>query len=501
MGAGVGGLTAGNLLAQAGRKVLLLEKSHKVGGYLSGWKKGGFEFNAGCQSFPSNGLFFPLLKRIGVFESRKFRKASHRIATRDLDLGVLSEWSVVSHKLQQAFPQQREQILRFCEDMGKVRKLAAFWSRESSQFLVSHGLTRGVRWLWHHLGLVYFFSTLVQHRKGSVSDLVCRYFPRDSELYALFTQPFYSHTPAMCMPWTWRSWMEEYWYYEDGFQALADKMAENLRKLEGEIMLENGASTIVTRGGRACAVVDEQGREWPCKHVIVASDYKKAFLGLIDADALPLDFRRSVEQGKASESFVTLFVALDMSPEELRGYVQAYNFFYYPDYEVHEPTDHDRPDYFDRAWIELTAQSLAGDRFAPEGKSALVIQTLSTQEWNRHWHRQGNKETIPYNNLKTAVASKMLRTASEVIPRLEERVLFVEVATPYTKERWTANTGGATAGWSYATEEPRFLRAGELEVSTPLPNIFTASQWSLRLGGVATAAAAGYLASRKILTA
>lgn len=497
IGGGVGGLTAGNLLAMCGKKVLLLEKSHKVGGYLSGWKKEGFEFNAGCQSFPSNGLFFPLLRRMGILEPQKFKKASHRIAARDVDLGVLTRWADVADKLRRAFPREAERIGRFCEAMDRVRRLADFWSRESSQFVIARGPAKALRWLRHHLGLLYFLRTLTQHREGFVPEIVHRYFPPGSELAALFVQPFYNHTPALCMPWTWRSWMEEYWYYDDGFQALADRMAANLQSLGGEVLTENGAKQIVVRQGRAEAVVDAAGREWPCRYVVVASDYKKAFLRLMDKGELPETFRRSVSRGEVSESFVTLFVALDMPPEELRRRVQAYNFFFYPDYEVRDPRAQDRPDYFDRVWIELTAQSLAGGRFAPEGRSALIIQTLSIQAWNRSWGREGGPPL--YNKVKAEVAKKLLCTAEEVIPGLGERVLFVETATPYTKELWTENSGGATAGWSYASEEPSFLQGGAFHVTTPLPNIFTASQWSLRLGGVATAAVAGHLATEEIL--
>ena len=40
IGAGLGGLTAGAILARAGRKVLLIERSNSVGGAASSYKVG-----------------------------------------------------------------------------------------------------------------------------------------------------------------------------------------------------------------------------------------------------------------------------------------------------------------------------------------------------------------------------------------------------------------------------------------------------------------------------
>ncbi len=39
-GAGLGGLTAGAILARAGRKVLVIERSNSVGGAASSYKSG-----------------------------------------------------------------------------------------------------------------------------------------------------------------------------------------------------------------------------------------------------------------------------------------------------------------------------------------------------------------------------------------------------------------------------------------------------------------------------
>ena len=46
IGAGIGGLTAGAILARNGKKVLVLEKNPVAGGYAVNFKRKGFEFDA-----------------------------------------------------------------------------------------------------------------------------------------------------------------------------------------------------------------------------------------------------------------------------------------------------------------------------------------------------------------------------------------------------------------------------------------------------------------------
>jgi len=48
IGAGLGGLTAGAILARAGRKVLVIERSNSVGGAASSYKSGDLSSKARC---------------------------------------------------------------------------------------------------------------------------------------------------------------------------------------------------------------------------------------------------------------------------------------------------------------------------------------------------------------------------------------------------------------------------------------------------------------------
>ncbi len=47
IGAGLGGLSAGGLLARQGRKVLVLEQAERIGGCCSTFERDGYHFDVG----------------------------------------------------------------------------------------------------------------------------------------------------------------------------------------------------------------------------------------------------------------------------------------------------------------------------------------------------------------------------------------------------------------------------------------------------------------------
>ena len=68
IGAGIGGLACGALLAQAGHKVLILEKNSYIGGACSSYEKNGYLFDRAVHVFSSglNGQYGVVFKRLGL---------------------------------------------------------------------------------------------------------------------------------------------------------------------------------------------------------------------------------------------------------------------------------------------------------------------------------------------------------------------------------------------------------------------------------------------------
>lgn len=90
VGAGIGGLTCGAALAKAGKKVLICEQYTQPGGYVTSFHRNGFTFDGGLQSFSSNGLVFPILKELGLYDRVQFVRANCQIITPDIKVKLNS---------------------------------------------------------------------------------------------------------------------------------------------------------------------------------------------------------------------------------------------------------------------------------------------------------------------------------------------------------------------------------------------------------------------------
>lgn len=75
IGGGLAGLTTAALLAKRGRKVLLLEKNQRIGGYASSYKSHGHRFDIATQALGGcgkGGAVHSILADLGVDDQLRF---------------------------------------------------------------------------------------------------------------------------------------------------------------------------------------------------------------------------------------------------------------------------------------------------------------------------------------------------------------------------------------------------------------------------------------------
>ena len=105
VGAGISGLVCANFLARDGKRVLLLEQNHQAGGNMSGFRRRGYYFDGGDQSFESLGIVFPILRELGLYDPNDWIKADFRMVSEDFDFTIDSV-ETVQEALATAFPNE-----------------------------------------------------------------------------------------------------------------------------------------------------------------------------------------------------------------------------------------------------------------------------------------------------------------------------------------------------------------------------------------------------------
>ncbi len=128
IGAGLGGLTAGAILARAGQKVLVLERSNSVGGAASSYKVGDLFIEGSLHETsdprdPRDPKHGPLT-RAGVLDAVKWIPAGQFYTVRGGPVGapftLPDNFEAAKHALTQRFPEARDGIIQLLEEMEQV---------------------------------------------------------------------------------------------------------------------------------------------------------------------------------------------------------------------------------------------------------------------------------------------------------------------------------------------------------------------------------------------
>ena len=485
VGSGIGGLTAGNLLARKGHKVTIFEAHSSPGGYTAGFRRHGFYFESGTLSFESSDTVFPLMKEIGVFDKVEFVRQKISLITGEMN-GVCSSYEDVKRLVREAYSADREKLDRYFALSDRMIRAMFAVVRPKGP----------AAWLAYPYNLGRFMALYRKYSHTTITDFAARCFGTDTTLFRFFKSLGYPDMSAAIIGPAFVSFFDDYWTVKGGMQSWADALAENFRALGGKLELSSRVEKIVTKDGAAVGV-ESRGEFHPADWVISAADYKKTFLEWLDNKTLlPDALRDKIAKAGVSEGFVTVYLGLNMAPAELGKWLKVPHVSYNdcladPDVRL----SGNDPEYFRKVGIGLYSPSLHDPKLAPEGKSGLMIQAVAPYHWMDNW---GGTDKLKYRELKEKVKQELIAKASAVIPDIAGRVEFSDIATPRTYERYTGNTDGATSAWSWNPKNKFYKSIMSVRIDTPVRNLLIGSCWSCQIGGVPSALGAARKCARKI---
>lgn len=497
VGAGIAGQICANFLARAGKDVVMIEQNHQGGGNMSGFRREGFYFDGGDQSFESLGIVFPILDELGLYDPADWVRADFRMISDDFDFRVDS-LEQVETALQDAFPNEPGIRPLFDEIREVSRFLDAQYDPEDIPLLNDFRLSR----------ILALTPWLTKIRKWLTFDYrakACSVI-RNEALRNWFTYIGYYRMPYLFFAGFWHIWANDYWYPKGGMQAFHHRLTDSFTANGGTTLFQTSVERILVSGGKATGV---EFRSNDCATdtieadaVVYAGDYKRLVADLLPEDTFPEKRARRIARGKLTEALVNVYLGVDMPGGELAAAMGAHHAFYFPNYDVIFPNVSSPTDVHQNMWVTLNYFGNESTGLAPEGKSNLVVQTYSPYEWERYWRNgsDAGTRTDEYRQFKKAVGMELVRTAEKVVPGLSERIEYFDVGTPLSCSRFSRNSGGASGGWCYDDKESVVYRTGRFNmIRTPISNLLAAGHYAVWPGGVISAALSGRMVSNILL--
>jgi len=492
IGSGIGGLTAGNLLAKKGHDVTMFESHGMPGGYTAGFRRNGFYFESGTLSFEASASVFKAMRDIGADDKIEFVRQKTRWVADDFD-ETPESYGEFKEMLYSAYPREKQKLDGFFAEIDQM--IDAMGDMNKPMPYLYSGVPFLMSMLSYIPGGIKMAGMMKKYGNMTSSDFAGMFFEQGSKLYRMFTSTGYPDMAAYIIAGFLAGIYVDYWTVKGGMQSWADVLADNFQVSGGKLLLGSRVDRIIAKDGAAIGV-SCKGADFYADYVIAACDYKEAMLKLLDdKNLLPEKMREKISDAPVSEAMFTVYLGLNMPDEELKKHMVAPHVLCLDLNSDCDIYDSDDEKFFEKTSINLYALSLINPEHAPQGKSSLMLQSWVPHRWMQNWGG-GDRET--YRQLKQTAMETMIEKAAKVIPRLKDVIEYRDAATPLTYERFTHNTDGASSSFSWNPKKKFYESAMGLKVETPVKNLLIGSCWAMQIGGVPGALAAAYQCANKI---
>lgn len=284
-------------------------------------------------------------------------------------------------------------------------------------------------------------------------------------------------------------------FVRGGIGKLAEALAAAARQRGAEIRTGMAVEKIVTKGGRATAVV-ANGEEIEAATIISSADVKQTLLQLVEPTYLDPHFLLQVQNIRARGTVAKVNLALDALP----------NFKGASDHtSVLGGIIHIGPtlDYLERAadaakygrfsekpFLEVVIPTVADPLLAPQGKHVMSV-------WMQF--APYNLRDSTWNDQRETLGNMVINLLEEHAPGFKNLVLHRQVLTPFDLAQTYGLTGGHLYHAELGLDQIFFMRPmpGWARYHTPIKNLYLCGSGTHPGGGVT--GLPGYYAAKEIL--
>jgi phytoene dehydrogenase-like protein len=500
IGGGHNGLTAAAYLARAGRKVVVLERRHVLGGAaVTEEVFPGFRFSVcsyvvsllrpeiirdldlprhGLEILPLDGTFTPMANGNYLWRVNDHARTRREIARHSrLDAEAYDEYGKAMVEMARFV----KPILNMTppdplslnpRDLGKLlflgkrfRSLSAADRRNQLQLMTMSAVDFLDQW----------FETDVLKATMSASGIIGTFLGVRSPGTAYVLLHHYMGE----IDGAFRSWG----FSRGGTGAISNAIASAAREAGAEIRTNTSVARIRSANGTANGVTLANGDELDATLVLSSVDPRLTFLKLLDPQDLPTEFVDEVRRFKFRGSSGKVNLALDTLPRfaslpgpgpHLRGAISIS-----PSVD-HMERAYDQAKYgafSTRPYIDMVIPTLTDPSVAPPGKHILscFVQYAPYALASGTWDEQ-----------REAFGDAVIDTLAEFAPNIRDIILHRQVLTPLDLERDFGLSEGNIFQGELTLEQLFFLRPapGWAQYTTPIRNLWMCGSGAHPGGGI-----------------
>lgn len=478
IGSGTGGLSAASILAQAGKRVLVLEQHFVIGGYTHAFQRKGYIWDVGLHYVGQ--VHIP-----GTFLNKVFRYITkEQLAWAPLD-DVYDR--VVFGGKEYQFPRGRANLIdalkRYFPDtvdhesidayfalLDDVQKLGTAYYAEKVLPPFLSAIIGG----WLRKGVLRYSdkTTLEMLRTLSKNDELIGVLTAQYGDYGL--QPsessFYMHAVLA------NHYMDGAGYPVGGAPRFAETVVPVIESAGGAVVFSARVKQIVIKNNVAVGVEMEDGTVLYAKKIVSDAGVVNTFGALIPTDvAIRHKLDEKLAQLTPSLAHMGLYVGVQEDSAALQ--LPKCNYWVFPDEYDHEKNQQKYRHVDDPLPVAFASFPSAKDPLASQthpGRTTAEVIILVPFAWFTQWngtkkHQRGEE----YEAMKARVAEKMFDVLYRIAPQLRGKVDYYEISSPLSAKHYAGHPFGEIYGTSHT---PKRFRQRFLKPYTPVKNLFLTGQ-------------------------
>jgi phytoene dehydrogenase-like protein len=281
-----------------------------------------------------------------------------------------------------------------------------------------------------------------------------------------------------------------------GTGGVSEAIASAARSHGAEIRCNAPVAQVIVKNGRAVGVALENGDEIYAKTIASGCDPKVTFRTLVDEKELPDDLVAAIDKFKYRGSSGKVNLALDAlpnftaikDPALLRGSVEICPSM---DYLERAYDDASYGGFSERPYMDISIPTTSDPTMAPPGKHVMSIFV--------QYARYDMAKHGTHDEQRQAFGDAVINTLSDFAPNIKDIILHKQVLTPWDIEDKIALTEGNIFQGELTLDQLFFFRPapGWADYRTPIRNYYQCGSGTHPGGGIT--AGPGRLAALEIL--
>jgi all-trans-retinol 13,14-reductase len=445
IGAGAGGLTTACILAKEGRKVLVLEKHTRVGGYLQRFYREKTPFDTGFHYLGKvgpNGALRRYWDYLGIAGELSFHELDpegfDRLRFPDFELALPKGRDAYRERLEERFPEEREAVTRYTDEVA--RACAAF------PLYTLEGDPSGPE------------ARAAMASPRTLANLLDDVKASEGLRQVLTGQTFLHGSPPSRVPLWVHALVTDSYVSEGAFgldgggDSLARVLARRIRSLGGDVRQGCGARRILVDEREVRGVELTTGERVETR-TVVAAIHPRRVLELLPEGAMPPALVRRVQGFEESVATLGLYFRLD------RRLIAsgAWNVYWYRTTDTEtvfrDRTDDPRSPRF----LFLTWPSVR-DRHWRYPENMIALAPAQSDEIARFRDSCAGARPEEYERWKERAAAPIVETLEREVEGFAGNARLVSVSTPLTQEGYTGSHLGSNYGVLQSAEQQGLYR-------------------------------------------